>query len=259
MLLSYANEISRYFKDLEKIPQVSSFLYDFTYWKEHNLLTETRYDELISSLNVDLRNINLLTAAYSQIYTKMKYELDKMIDQEEEYFALMAAEDEYKAYYDDTLDSTSLEAIYASNSKTVKNGLVRTRYLPIGCTDQTNKRLAYYGYGYNNSILSYQLPEMSAVEQLDSSLYYFDGNTPTSAGKPTYNYSNYSLAFSDNLPINTLLYVKYYSSGNSNADDNINLFENLANTSDTNSSNVMDIDVLCDNTIEKYQASVSLL
>lgn len=277
MILEYANETLYYFKDLEKIPQVSSALYNFDYWKNNGLLTTQRYNKLQNMLNVDLRNINLLLAAYSQIYNKMNYELNKMIDQEEELCAMMAAESEFKAFYEEANDEVSADALYVSNChkytrrETVNNQtkISYEYYLDIGCTETDStedgserKTTVHYGKAFGGSYIGHQLPELSALSNSDGELlelYCFINETPYSLSNDyTINTSDYTIDINwdktaDNaVPTNTAIYVLYKTTGKN---ENVHLLDRFS----TEGASTLNIDSLCDNTISKYNNDLQKL
>ena len=255
VILEQANAIQHYFKDLEKIPHGASFLYNFDYWKDSGLLTTARYNKLISLLNIDLRNINLLIAAYSKIYNKMNYELNKLIQQEEELFALMAAEDELRANYDDELDAVSLDAVYSSCCKkvafteTVNNITKRyyNYYIDIGVVASDGITIEY-GQSVHGSHITHQLPGMNKLEGL--SLYYFDGNDTFEVPVADYEYSRMQIISDELLPAESIIYLKYKSTKTK---------ESILNQLVDNNSSSIEMDTLTQNAIDKYLADVQTL
>jgi hypothetical protein len=255
VILEQANAIQHYFKDLEKIPHGASFLYNFDYWKDSGLLTTVRYNKLISLLNVDLRNINLLIAAYSKIYNKMNYELNKLIQQEEELFALMAAEDELRANYDDELDAVSLDAVYSSCCKKVAftetvNDITKryyNYYIDIGIVASDGFTIEY-GQSVHGSHIAHQLPGMNKLEGL--SLYYFDGNDTFEVPVADYEYSRMQIISDELLPAGSIIYLKYKSTKTQ---------ESILNQLVENKSSSIEMDTLTQNAIDKYLADVQTL
>jgi hypothetical protein len=90
---SDVEEMTMFFRKLERIPHAGNFLCNFDYWLNSKLLSRFRYDYLMDLINYKMRNVNLKLMAHYATYYPIKYELDSLIKQEEEKIHLMAAED----------------------------------------------------------------------------------------------------------------------------------------------------------------------
>ena len=249
----YINNITGYFNGLASIPHASSSFYDFSYYTNHGLLSQSRKNKLDNSLNIDLRNINLLLNSYSPIYYKIRHMLNKLIDQEEEYMALMSAESRTIANYNITTEDKgylSLKGIYAPHS--IIND--ESHYIPIGyITDD----LIYYGMIDNNSYINYYLPDFSVLINILSNssqnLLATETFTPLVVSEDdAYNRMQETIKISNSGDFtNVPVYLKYKDIKN-----NIDITDELA---ENETEDLVQIEKVCQKTIESYMHNVSLL
>ena len=137
------------------VPCGTSILYNFDYWYKKRLIDAKTKQEIERKWSVDLRNLNIRYNAYLPTYLRMKYEINKIEDQEQEYITQLAAE---SASYANTEESNiSQDAIYISKCIPVeKKGEVIQYYLHIGTLIAMPKEEGeeweknyYFDYGKN--------------------------------------------------------------------------------------------------------------
>lgn len=171
---SERDAIEDYFNRLKNIPHAASFLYDFSYWKNNNLLSEERYLSLTTDLNTTFRNINISTIAHNTIFNMLNYELQKIEDQEEEIIYSIATEEENRATLK-TETEIEQEIYYIGHSIAIEetnNEITDIKYyLPIGVAE---KNVIYYGSGEGLQETCYSLPDLDKWTIDSLTLYTID-------------------------------------------------------------------------------------
>lgn len=268
----YKTSLHNYFKNLKYLQHASSTFYDFSYWYQNGLLPQSRYDTLMAFINNDLRNINLLLNSYTTIYNSFNYRLNQMIDKEQEYMSLMAAEDQLKATYneendDDTDGYLSLRGIYSSNDKTITSTSADgtssyvSRYLMIG---YALEGVVYYevkdidttSTERPNSYITHYLPDFATIKSLmedGCKVYSVSGDIPTSYSATDYDLVNDTFKLSGSSYTGPI-YLKYYEDAH-DSNEQINLAPNLADSSD----DLLNVDKLYDQKIADYMQNISAL
>lgn len=160
------NDIKNFFAELRFMPHAASFLWDFTYWEQNGLLSKERHVALKQSLTKDYRNINLLLMAYQLQYNFNKYELEKIIRQEEELIAVMASEDNSRACLTNE-QINPLDSYYLSYCTTLE----KETYLPIGWIK--NNQVQYGSFADNQNIYM-TLPDLSNLSSYINNIYVLD-------------------------------------------------------------------------------------
>lgn len=90
-------KVSNYFSALERIVKSGgNFLYNFDYYYNNGLMSQKILEELEDIFSIELRNANLLTAAYTKQYNRLYSELMLLETEVEDYIASIAAENEYQ-------------------------------------------------------------------------------------------------------------------------------------------------------------------
>lgn len=90
-------KVSNYFSALERIVKSGgNFLYNFDYYYNNGLMSKKILKELEDIFSIELRNANLLTAAYTKQYNRLYSELMLLETEVEDYIASIAAENEYQ-------------------------------------------------------------------------------------------------------------------------------------------------------------------
>ncbi len=202
--------LSNYFDELKKTPQASSFLFDFSYWKDNKLISENRYNSLMNSLLIDYRNINLTYLSYVKLYNILSYQLSKKIKVEEELIAQMAAEDETRANIkDDKNDNSQLAYIYY-RSGTIKDEIIKedeiitNYYLPVGIVWIEDPYIKVkYGKSYGDVNISYGLPDLPSIVNIKNFYYKYEGKIEGIQAKD-YNYNENTIILDANIDTDKL-------------------------------------------------------
>lgn len=168
--------IENFFHELKLIPHAASFLYDFSYWVNCKLLSESRYNQLVSDLTVNLRNINLLSMAYQLQFNYLNYELQKLIDQEEEYITAIAAEEYNRANLKEETN-LSKDLYYIGHAKPVAVDGVTKYYIPVA--KYINSK-AYYGQTSELGTIYYSIPDLENILSNTNVVYTIIDDTPKS-------------------------------------------------------------------------------
>lgn len=160
--------VKSYFKQLRCVPSGISILYDFSYWREQNLLTEDEYEDINKRWAVNFRNINLQYNCYYPQYLTMKYRLDQLEDQLQEFYAELAAEGELyasKEYNAEAYTSKNAFQSYCTTIKTYdeKNGTKKYNGLRIGYYSSTYSTINLGKDVNNNSIV---IPDAINIKKL---------------------------------------------------------------------------------------------
>jgi surface antigen len=95
------------------------------------LLSSQRYEQINDFLNGEYRNNNLLYIAYSSNYLAMKYELQQILNKEEELISMIASEDYSRATIkvDDDINAATY---YITHCTSIEINKETKYYLPIG-------------------------------------------------------------------------------------------------------------------------------
>jgi hypothetical protein len=168
--------IEKFFHELKLIPHAASFLYDFSYWVNYKLLSESRYNQLISDLTINLRNINLLSMAYQLQFNYLNYELQKLIDQEEEYITTIAAEEYNRANLKEETN-LSKDLYYIGHAKPVVVDGVTKYYIPIAKYVDSK---AYYGQTSELGAIYYSIPDLENILSNTNVVYTIIDGIPKS-------------------------------------------------------------------------------
>lgn len=172
--------IQHYFRALERIPQASSFIYDFSYWRDHYLMSLEEYAAIENDLCITLRNINFMINAYTPIYYREQSAFNKMIQKEEELISLMAAEEEHIAKLDNEKADTTLQ--FYNNKETITIGTeddaqtLSAMKLGVIKPDQniTTSCTFEYGVYYNLNFTQYLPDWQSFIQKFnDSNLNFY--------------------------------------------------------------------------------------
>ena len=265
------SDMMLYFKDLINIPHASSSFYDFEYYVENSLLSSNRASQLEKSLNIDLRNINLLLNSYTPLYYRLKYELDKSIDKEKEYVSLMAAEDEYMATYDMTSTSNgylSLKGIYSANSKEFsykdeQDNIYKKFTIPIGYSKDysllgTTMSVIYFGKSDKNSYITHYLPDFTLLQSLhnDNKLILVDENDVEQTIK---SFDPNSETITTGMICEGLIYMVYYIEPHKDkSGSTIDAFDITGEITGAG-SDLISVDKLGQRKIEDYMQNVASL
>ena len=197
------DSINNFFNELRFVPYAESFLSDFSYWKENGLLSEERYNNLLISLNIEYRNINLLYMAYAAQHNIINYELQRLVTREEELIAEIAAEDEHRAFIEED-NSDTIDSYYLTHAICVDDDY----FIPIGILKENN---IYYGKFDNNSNIYITLPDLENLCDNIQDFYILDVNSDKildSIKWINYNTSLNTITTSS-IYYNVLVYVKY--------------------------------------------------
>lgn len=173
-------ELDNYYNRLLLVPCGTSILYNFDYWYKKRLIDAKTKQEIERKWSVDLRNLNIRYNAYLPTYLRMKYEINKIEDQEQEYITQLAAE---SASYANTEESNiSQDAIYISKCIPVeKKGEAIQYYLHIGTLIAMPKEEGeeweknyYFDYGKNKYSTISSLPDLNSfgANTLIKNLYH---------------------------------------------------------------------------------------
>lgn len=176
------DEFNNYYERLLLVPCGASILYDFSYWYKKGLVDNTTKDIIEQSWSVDLRNLNIRYNALLPTYLKMKYEINRIEDQEQEYVARLAAESRSYATTEDL--NLSSEVMYISQCIAVEKENTINYYLPVGELIKKNveagieEKLTYFDYGKNQSSNISSLPDFSSfgAELFTNNLYYLNNS-----------------------------------------------------------------------------------
>lgn len=166
--------IENFFHELKLIPHAASFLYDFSYWVNCKLLSESRYNQLTSDLTIDLRNINLLSMAYQLQFNYLDYELQKLIYQEEEYISAIAAEEYNRANLKEETN-LSKDLYYIGHAKSIVVEGVTKYYIPIAKYIDSK---AYYGQTSELGSIYYSIPDLENIISNTKVVYTIINDTP---------------------------------------------------------------------------------
>lgn len=207
-------ELTMFFRKLERVPHASPFLCNFDYWKKTKLLSSIRYKKLMNLINKDMRNVNLMLMSYSNTFNIFNFKLNQMIQEEEEIIALMAAEDTANA--NNTTQTTSISATrYLSQcvwTDTVSPNL-NNAYFPIGILDPSDRSRVDVLYGRNleSSFQGYSMPDFSSIRANKAINYYCINDNKAKAITPVlYNDDKEIITFDPNTTITSdTIYIKY--------------------------------------------------
>lgn len=201
-------DIQYFFNELRFTPYAQSFLMDFSYWRDSGLLSAQRYEELNEYFMTTFRNTNLLLMAYNTLYVKLKYELNKIISQEEELVAAIAADDELRATLDQNTKIDTSSYYIAHSVKADFEDETSSYFLPIGVL---NNNTISYGEGEGLLNVCYNLPDLDNIINQITTFYTIDA----SSNKVLKSYSKISANILLNQIIingtghNILIYVNY--------------------------------------------------
>lgn len=210
-------KIDDFFHELKLIPHAGAFLYDFSYWKESGLLSSARYDNLLNELNINLRNINLLQMAYQSQYNYLYYDLQKIVQQEEEYLSMIAAEDNNRANYTSDIN-LSKNLYYIGHATAITKDNNTNYYIPIAWLENN---ICYYGSGHEKRDLFFAIPDIDDLLFIDSNVYIIkEGEAVSSKILSINSYNNNFVA--NFLTTDTLVYINYEDLKNSSAFNEIN-------------------------------------
>lgn len=166
-----------FFSSLEKIPHYGSFLTNFDYWKDKNL-SSARYNELRRSLNIDLRNTNILLTIYNSLYNEYKYQINKLENEEAEIINQIASLLHTKASYIETKEPLSLYSYYVTQS--TKHEWINDKketavdyFLPIAEWKSSYGKIVYYDSFLNVKCTT---PSLSSIKNCFTSVYIKKSN-----------------------------------------------------------------------------------
>lgn len=176
---SHQNNFSQYekfFQLLNKIPHYGSFLKNFDYWIGKTL-SEDRALDLEHRFNVELRNLNILSTIYNNLYQKYSYELRQLISQEEEIINNIASLLGNKATMPEDMVTRSLDSFYMLQCATEEiinpnsSEISTTYFLPIAewyPTDQLKINYGAFDHFY------YETPDLADIRDnlMGKKIYY---------------------------------------------------------------------------------------
>lgn len=205
-------DMGMFFRKLQRIPHAGNFLCNFDYWRNSKLLSSFRYDNLMELINYRMRNINLKLMALYATYYPIKYELEKLIDQEEEKIHLMAAED--SAMANTTVSQTTAATTrYLSQCEWINqdNPTIDDAYFPIGILDSKDaaKRDVLYGKNIDENLMGYSVPDFTTISSNKNLTYYCIVDGKAEPKTPTYyNTQQQIITFYEQLT-SPVVYLKY--------------------------------------------------
>lgn len=242
-------EITMFFRKLQRVPHAGPYLYNFDYWKKNKLLSIPRYNALIDLINIKMRNVNLKLMAYMTTYNIFNYKLNSMIQQEEELIALMAAESTANAN-NNTSNVSASYMRYLSECVWIEDtsvAMIDNAYFPIGILNpnDASKRSALYGRNLNSNYSGYSLPDFNSIIQAGLKYYCITNNTVEEQIPSGFYEGSEEIVFLSSLTSSTV-YVKYSD------------LKNLIQVSSTSTVNY-NINGLTDSKIVEYQCQLAAL
>lgn len=169
---------NKFFQLLEKLPHYGSFLKDFTYWK-NTTLSNDRYNILKHKFDVELRNLNILSAIYNNMYNKYSYKLKELLYQEEEIVNRIGGLLEQRATLTETENNSISSYSYFATQSVKEEQIINystletraTYYLPISEWLVLNDTTIHYN---NFTNFYYESPDLSTIgaSLLNKNIYY---------------------------------------------------------------------------------------
>lgn len=139
-----ADESRKFFLALERIKSCSTFLYDFSYWKDRNLISQPLLDGLEKSFQ-DYRNINLQYLCYSSLYYELLNKYESMRATEDGIIRSIASEEEFLAYNEEP-EKAEERLTYYQKSTLVE--YLGKKYFKIYSNDVPDMYNKYTDLGY---------------------------------------------------------------------------------------------------------------